>query len=244
MRSNSAKKVFIWSLILVIFAISEGSYAQSGRKNDVILKRDNTQIQALILQMSYEKINYRDLGTRDSVKTYISLDQVARVYLKNGKIINVRDSVLAGRVSSDSVGQYADASNLPANEFDKSVVMANSDQLRDKYRYYKDKSIDGKNGCIVFTSFAVASLVSGIIISSTGSGPDNKKIGTSLAIAGPVFGGVLGLIGYRNYKRNSIKADKVKSELQRRNQSLSSIKINPALNVFDKSAGVTLRMSF
>ena len=96
MRSNSAKKVFIWSLVLAIFTISEGIYAQSARKNDVILRRDSTRIQALILQMSYEKINYRDLGTRDSAKTYISLDQVARVYLKNGKIINVRDSVLAG----------------------------------------------------------------------------------------------------------------------------------------------------
>ena len=122
--------------------------------------------------------------------------------------------------------------------------MANSDQLRDKYRYYKDKSIDGKNGCIVFTSFAAASLVSGLIISGTGSGPDNKKIGTSLAIAGPIFGGVLGLIGYRNYKRNRAKAEKVKSELERRNQPLSNIKVNPVLNIFDKSAGLTLRMSF
>ena len=244
MRLNSAKKVFIWSLILAIFTISGGIYAQTARKNDVILKRDSTRIQALILQMSYEKINYRDLGTRDSAKTYISLDQVARVYLKNGKIIHVRDSVLAGPVPPDSVGQYADASNLPANEFDKGVVMANSDQLRDKYRYYKDKSIDGKNGSIVFTSFAAASLVSGLIISGTGSGPDNKKIGTSLAIAGPVFGGVLGLIGYRNYKRNRTKAEKVRSELERRNQPLSNIKVIPVLNIFDKSAGLTLQMSF
>ena len=244
MRSNSSKKALIWSLILTLFIISGSIFAQSARKNDVILKRDSTRIQALILQMSYEKINYRDLGTRDSAKTYISLDQVARVYLKNGKIINVRDSVLAGHVPPDSVGQYADMANLPTNEFDKSVVMANSDQLRDKYRYHHDKSIDGKNGCIVFTSFAVASLVSGIIISGTGSGPDSKKIGTSLAIAGPVFGGVLGLIGFRNYKKHRAKADKVKSELERRNQSLSSLKINPAFNLFDKSVGLTLRMSF
>jgi hypothetical protein len=40
--------------------------------------------------------------------------------------------------------------------------MANSDQLRDKYEYHKNRSIDGKTGAIVFTSVAVVSLISGI----------------------------------------------------------------------------------
>jgi len=240
MRTNPLK---IKVVLLLSLFVALSTHAQTARKNDVILKRDSTRIQALILQMSYEKINYRDLGTRDSAKTYISLDQVARVYLKNGKIINVRDSVLAAHTPPDSIGQYADPANLPANDFEKSVVMANSDQLRGKYQYYKDKSIDGKNGCIVFTSFAVATLVSGIIVANTGSSPDNKKIGNSLAIAGPVFGGVLGLVCYRNFNRNRTRAEKVKTELERRNQPLS-IKINPLFDPINKSGGFALQMSF
>jgi hypothetical protein len=229
----------IFFLLLVQVAL-----AQTGRKNDVIVKRDSSRIQALITQMSYEKINYRDLGTPDSAKTYIYLDQVAKVLLKNGKTINVRDSVLAGRIPPDSVGQYADINNLPTDPFEKSVVMANSDQLRDKLRYHHDRSIDGKTGAIVFTSVAVASLVSGLIVASTGDSPDNKTIGTSLAIAGPAVGVVLGLIGFKNYKLHSKKAAKIKSEFERRNQPLSRLRISPSVDPFNKSAHLALRMSF
>ncbi|MCF0065717.1 hypothetical protein MUK70_23680 [Dyadobacter chenwenxiniae] len=230
--------------IVLAFAAFNQSSAQAPAKNDVIIKRDSSRIQALITQMSYEKINYRDLGTADSTKSYIYLDKVARVILKTGKIINVRDSVLAGHVPPDSVGQYADMANLPTDKFERSVVMANSDQLRDKYRYHHDRSLDGKTGAIVFTSFAAASLVSGIIIAGSGTSPDNKTIGNSLAIAGPAVGVGLGLIGFRNYKFHSKKAGKVKNELVRRNQSLSNLTISPNLDPFNKSGLLTLRMSF
>ncbi|TLU98302.1 hypothetical protein FEN17_23960 [Dyadobacter luticola] len=229
---------------LLCLSVFYKANAQSGRKNDVIVKRDSSRIQALITQMTYEKINYRDLGTADSAKTYIYLDQVARVLLKNGKNINVRDSIPAGKTPPDSVGQYADLNNLPTNAFEKSVVMANSDQLRDKYQYHKDKSIDGKTGAIVFTSVAVVSLVSGLIISSTGDSPDNKTIGNSLAIAGPVVGIVLGGIGFKNYKIHRAKAEKVKAELERRNQPLTTFRFMPRFDPLNKSAHLTLSMSF
>jgi hypothetical protein len=231
--------LFLSGLLLI-----QSANAQSTRKNDVIVKRDSTRIQALITQMSYEKINYRDLGTPDSTKTYIYLDQVARVLLKNGKNINVRDSVLAGKTPPDSVGQYADMNNLPRNAFEKSVVMVNSDQLRDKYQYHKDRSIDGKTGAIVFTSVAIVSLVSGIIISSNGDSPDNKTIGNSLAIAGPAVGVVLGAIGFRTFKRHKSKAEKVKTELERRNQPLTTFRFRPGFNPLNKSGNLTLSMSF
>jgi hypothetical protein len=210
----------------------------------VIIKRDSSRIQALITQMSYEKINYRDLGKADSAATYIYLDQVARVLLKNGKTINVKDSIPPGRIPPDSVGQYADLNNLPTDPFEKSVVMANSDQLRDKYEYHHNRAIDGKHGAIVFTSVAVATLVSGIIVASTGDSPDNKTIGTSLAIAGPAVGVVFGLIGFKNYKIHSKKAEKVRNELQRRNQPLTTFSIRPYVDPFNKSARLGLRLSF
>jgi len=218
--------------------------AQNVRKNDVILKRDSSRIQAMITQMTNEKINYRDLGTADSAKSYIYMDQVAKVYLKSGKILTVRDSVLAGPTPPDSVGQYADMASLPQGEFEKSVVMANSDQLRDKFRYYNDKAIDGKRGAIIFTSFGAASLISGLIIANSGSELDNKKIGNSLAIAGTVVGGGLGLLTFKNHKKNSRKAKVVQTELERRNQPLTSIKLSPSYNPFNNSGMLALRISF
>lgn len=245
MQISTSFKAF---LILICIAFPSAFYmakAQSVRKNDVIVKRDSTRIQALITQMSYEKINYRDLGTTDSSKTFISLDEVARVLLKTGKIIHVRDSVLAGKTSVDSVGQYADLANLPTDKFEKRTVMANSDQLRDRYQYYKDKSIDGKRGAIVFSSIGVATLVTGLIFTS-GPERDDKKIGNGLIIAGPVVGGALGLITFSNYKRNKTKANKIKEELERRNQPLtiSNIRLSPNYDPFNKSGMLTLRMSF
>lgn len=232
----------ILSCVLAVL-LGHAAFAQAPRKNDVIIKRDNTQIQALITRMSYEKINYRDLGTADSTNTYIYLDQVASVILKNGKTINVRDSIPAGRIPPDSVGQYADMNNLPPDPFGKSVVMANSDQLRDKYKYHYDRSIDGKTGAIVFTSVAVASLVSGIIVASTGDS-DNKRIGVPLAIAGPAVGVTLGLIGYKNFKIHSRKANKIKTELERRNQPLTRLRLTPRVDPFNKSAQLGLSLSF
>ncbi|MCE7068627.1 hypothetical protein [Dyadobacter sp. CY326] len=243
MRLHTFMKSGLLFICLLSFVISNRSLAQSAAKNDIIVKRDSSRIQALITQMSYEKINYRDLGTADSAKSYIYLDKVARVILKTGKIIHVRDSVLIGHVPPDSVGQYADMANLPTNKFERDVVMANSDQLRDKYRYHTDRSIDGKTGAIVFTSFAAASLISGVIIAGSGTSPDNKTIGNSLAIAGPVVGVGLGLIGFRNYKFHRNRAEKVKTELVRRNQSLTIINFAPSLDPFNKSAQLTLRMS-
>ena len=244
MKLPTLFRASILSFGIVTLSLSHLVNAQSVRKNDVIVKTDSSKIQALITQMTYEKINYRDLGTADSAKTYIYIDQVAKVLLKNGKIINVRDSVLIGHTPPDSVGQYADKANLPENKFERSIVMANSDQLRDKYQYYKDKAIDGKRGAIIFTSFGVASLVSGLVIANTGSDSDNKKIGNSLAIAGPVFGGVLGLVTFSNFKRNRGKAKKVQTELERRNQPLGNIKLTPGFDPYNKLGLVTFKMSF
>ncbi|NIJ50881.1 hypothetical protein [Dyadobacter arcticus] len=244
MQLHTLRRLLSLSVAIVGILLMQITYAQTERKNDVIVKRDSSRIQALITQMTYEKINYRDLGTPDSVKTYIYLDKVARVLLKNGKIINVRDSIPAMKMPTDSVGQYADLNNLPNNAFEKSVVMANSDQLRDKYQYHKDRSIDGKTGAIVFTSVAVVSLVAGIIISSTGDSPDNKTIGNSLAIAGPAVGIILGAVGFKNYKKHRSRAEKVKSELERRNQPLTTFRLSPGFNPLNKSGNLTLRMSF
>ena len=242
MRAHTLRSKTFLPLILVL--VSMAATAQTGRKNAVIIKRDSSRIQALITQMSYEKINYRDLGKADSAATYIYMDQVARVLLKNGKNINVKDSIPPGRIPPDSVGQYADMNNLPTDAFEKSVVMANSDQLRDKYEFHHNRSIDGKTGAIVFTSVAVATLVSGIIVASTGDSPDNKTIGASLAIAGPAVGVVLGLIGFKNYKKHSRKAEKIKTELERRNQPLTTLRITPRIDPFNKSAQLGLRLSF
>lgn len=244
MRAHTFTKFFLSFQILLLAVFCQTAFAQETRKNDVIVKRDSARIQALITQMSYEKINYRDLGTADSAATYIYLDQVARVLLKNGKVINVKDSIPPQRIPPDTVGQYADMNNLPTDPFERSVVMANSDQLRDKYEYHHNRAIDGKQGAIVFTSVAVATLVSGIIVASTGDSPDNKTIGTSLAIAGPAVGVVFGLIGFKNFKIQSRKAEKIKNELERRNQPLTTLRITPNIDPFNKSAQVGLRLSF
>lgn len=238
LQKKSLSALCLWMIL------STMTYAQNTSKNDVILKRDSSRIQALITRMTNEKINYRDLGTADSTDAYIYMDQVAKIYFKNGKILSVRDSVLAVASPPDSVGQYADLSNLPKNKFDRDVVMANSDQLRDKLRYYSDKAIDGKRGAIVFTSLGVASLVSGLIVANTGSDPDNKKIGYPLAITGTVVGGGLGLLTFNNYKRNSRKTQKVKEELERRNQPLTILKLSPSFNPLNNSGTLALRISF
>ena len=245
MQINTLVKSYLILFCITFLSVVNSANAQTARKNDVIVKRDNSQIQALIIQMSYEKINYRDLGTADSTKTFIMLDEVAKVLLKNGKTINVRDSVLATKAPTDSVGQYADMANLPTDKFDRSTVMANSDQLRDRYQYYKDKSIDGKRGTIVFTSFGVATLVAGVLFKSS-SDSDYKKIGNALTVGGPVVGGGLGLMSFFNYKKNKTKANKVKTELERRNQplTLSNINLTPSYDAFNKSGMLTLRMSF
>jgi len=233
-------------LLITLFSIflAQMANAQSPRKNDVIVKRDSSQIQALITQMTYEKINYRDLGTPDSVKTYIYLDQVAKVLLKNGKTINVRDSIQPGKMPPDSVGQYADLNNLPTDPFEKSIVMANSDQLRDKYEYHHNKSVDGKTGAIVFTSIAVATLISGVIVTAVGDDPDDKKFGGALAIAGPAFGVVFGSLSFNKYRVHRKKAEKVKTELEKRGQPLTTFKIGPRFDPLNKSGHLTLRMTF
>ena len=74
--------------------------------------------------------------------------------------------------------------------------------------------------------------------------PDNKTIGASLAIAGPAVGVVFGLIGFKNYKIHSKKAEKVKNELQRRNQPLTTFSITPRVDPFNKSAQLGLRLTF
>ncbi|MCE7063090.1 hypothetical protein [Dyadobacter sp. CY343] len=244
MRIHTFKNLPVLLITLLSIGVAQLSYAQSPRKNDIIVKRDSTQIQALITQMSYEKINYRDLGTADSAATYIYLDKVSRVLLKNGKTINVRDSIQPGKVPTDSVGQYADLNNLPTDPFEKSIVMANSDQLRDKYEYHHNKSVDGKTGAIVFTSIAVATLVSGVIVTAVGEDSDDKKFGGALAIAGPAFGIVFGSLSFNKYRVHKKKADKVKNELERRGQSLTTFKLSPKFDPLNKSGQLTLRMTF
>ena len=245
-------------LIVVVFIFSSDLLsAQSTRKSDLIIKRDSTKIEALIIEVNELTIRYKKYSDKEGPDFSLAKRDVASVIYGNGE---VEQFAAAPEIYFDEaplpVTPYE--SDAPANRYRRgSVQSLDTRQLNFNYSFYLKKAAKYKTMSVVGASLGSLMTIAGIITASAAVRDMNAAGGSSSqAIDSRFAGGVmlttmgicagipLTIIGVVKHKSYNKKALLVKEELQRRKAPLTSIRISPGFDPVSRSAGVRLSMVF
>lgn len=244
-------------LIVVVFIFSSDLLsAQSTRKSDLIIKRDSTKIEALIIEVNELTIRYKKYSDKEGPDFSLAKKDVASVIYGNGEVEHFAAPEIYFDEAPLPVTPYQ--SDAPANRYRRgSVQSLDTRQLNFNYSFYLKKAAKYKTMSVVGASLGSLMTIAGIITASAAVRDMNAAGGSSSqAIDSRFAGGVmlttmgicagipLTIIGVVKHKSYNKKALLVKEELQRRKAPLTSIRISPGFDPVSRSAGFRLSMVF
>jgi hypothetical protein len=233
------------------------SYAQETRKNDLIIKRDSSRIEALILEVDEQIIRYKKYSDREGPTFSLSKKDIASIVYGNGEVevFEALPEIYFDEVPAPIVTQP----NKPATSRYRSgsTHALSSDQLRTNYQFFLRKNTKYKTMAFMGISAGVLCTVIGIITLDQANREynaayghstqayENKLLGGALLVTGGIFGGVpLTVVGLINKNRYAKKATAVEHELKRRGEPVTSIRLSPGFNTANRTASLTLRLNF
>ena len=248
---------FLPIALLFLISLSNVSLAQTIRKNDLIIKRDSTRIEALILEVEDKVIKYKRYSDQGGPTFSVGKKEIASIVYGNGEIENfpAEPEIYFDEVPITAPVPYR--SDAPVKRLRGGAPQAlDVDQLKFNYAFYLKKASKYKTMSVVGASLGVLMTVAGIVTISaaqrdynatgySSTAYENRVAGGALLVTVGLFGGTpLTVIGLINKNRYNKKARLTQEELRRRGDPLSSIRISPGYNPINRSAGLTLRMSF
>lgn len=245
------------SLILTIlsFLITFGIALGQERKSDVIVKRDSSRIEVKILIVADQSIQYKKISDPDGPVFHILKTDVAKITYGNGETETFANYVASSPSNSETPLIFYPINPWLQRDFTNNLNAWRPQELRSAYQFYNSKAKSTKIVALVFGALGTAATVTGIVLlasskkyySSYGyyyEDYNKKEIGRGLTIGGLITGATVGLIGGINSKNYRRKAEKVRGELLKRNESLTKISLQPGYNPFNKSASLSLILNF
>ena len=241
----------IRSLCILIFCLaSAGSISAQSRKNDNILKRDSSVIEAVILTVTDQTIQYKKVSDPQGPVFHILKNDVAKVIYGNGETETFKQQQVS-RASPENVILYP-MNPWIQNGFTDDLKPWRTEDLKSAHTFYNSKAKGAKIAGIVAASIGGAATIAGIILVSrpreyNGYGyyySEKRDLGTGLIVAGLVAGttiGTIGLVRSTVYRR---KAKLVNEELIKRKEALGQLGIQPAFNLATRNASLSFLLTF
>ena len=250
---------FVKTTILAFFVVAGFaglSHAQSVRKPDIIVLKNNTKLEVVIQEVDENVIKYKKLTDLEGPLFSVKKSEIASVLYGNGDVATFPDTssdVFFRQENNTRSVEPISPQPVPRNKFEEIIYAQNPNQLRQSYQFYRSKSKKGLVLGIVFTVLGTVSMGVGTgLITNSGynnySGYyiyDNNQAatGTALLIGGLVGGATFGTIGFVKAGKNGSKATRIKRELIRRRESVT-FKFQPGYNAATQSGYLSLKMNF
>lgn len=247
----------IFFLFCFFFATLTGSLtAQTVRKNDVIVKKDNEKIEVVIQEIDANTIRYKKVSDPDGPVFTLNKTDVASILYGNGEVENFdkpTDEYFApGSVPPPVI--YKQEQPKTYNNTDGRLSGRDSDQLRSNYnlyikkaRSYRKLGFIGASAGLLFTVVGAAIISSADNYYNTGTGTyvsnDDAAAGALLFLFGLGGGIPLTIVGFVKHKSYTKRAVEVQNELRRRNQPLS-LRLSPGFNPQTNSGYLSLKLAF
>ena len=246
---SGSKNFFL--ICWMMLSLAEFSQAQTVRKNDVIVTKNNEKIEAIIQEINASTIKYKKLSDPEGPVFTIEKTEISSILYGNGETEKYDEKPqiyydeIAVQPPVTPYGKSTPKVNLPI----KTVRDWDSNQLRANYKFYLSKSENyrkmgtiGLIGGVVLTGAGIG------VMASSGNGNSFNDLGNFVGgymmfLAGLGAGIPLTIVGFIKKKSYAQKALLVKDELRRRNEPLS-LKVNPLFNPATQSAGLIVRVTF
>lgn len=247
----------IFSLLCIFFLIATGSLtAQTVRKNDVIVKKDNEKIEVVIREIDANTIRYKKVSDPDGPVFTLNKTEVSSILYGNGEVENFdkpTDEYFApGSVPPPVI--YKEEPPKTYNNTGGKFSGRDSEQLKSNYNLYTKKARSyRKLGFIGASAGLLFTVVGAVILSSadnyynTGTGTyvsnDDVAAGALLFTAGLCAGIPLTIIGFVKHRSYTKKVVEVQNELRKRNQPLS-LRLSPGFNPQTNTGYLSLKLAF
>lgn len=240
--------------------------AQTARKADVILLRDESKLEVYIQEVDDQVIKYKKPSDPDGPLFSIKKSDVASIRYGNGEeetfeaalevqsYYSPEKQAPARSAKQSQVPRKAATGPVkPSVQFAEDVRNSSPDHLRSMYGFYKSRSKTGMIMGIVGTTVGVvvAGIGTGIVASAIDANGYYKSYqdelrarrGAYMMLGGFAGAATFGTVGFIKAGKNGSKASRIRRELIRRGEPLT-ISFRPSVNPFQRAAGLTLALNF
>jgi len=249
MKTNPFKLSTI--VLSLFFLVTSFCQAQTARKNDIIILRDNTRLEVIIQEVQDQNVRYKKITDQEGPVFSVKKSDILSILYGNGESENFEEKpqVYFDEIASPPpvtpYGKTAPRPSLPI----QNVREWDANQLRANYKFYLKKADNyrkmgsiGAIGGATLTGIGIGIMAgSGNINSYNGFG---QFLGGYMVFMAGVGAGIpLTIVGFVKKKSYTKKALLVKDELRRRKEPFA-FNFRPAFNLATQSAGLSVRMSF
>lgn len=250
--------LFLWGFLSL-----DLSYAQETRKNDLIVLKDSTKIEAFVKEVLETLVKYKKLSDPEGPLFTLNKSDISVIRYGNGEVQNFQSEIAVSNYFIPNGQQQPQpvttaptkeryAAPMPRNEYEKSLLTATPSQLRSIYNYRRTKSKNGiaigAAGVTVGTILATVGTVKIASVETDANGnyynyQDKMKAqnGAKLLLGGVLGGTVLGVVGFVTGGKNGSKATRAKRELQRRGEPIT-YDFSPSFNLQNGTASLAVRI--
>lgn len=250
------------AMILLVFVTF--AQAQTPRKADVIIMRDETKLEVFIQEIDDQIIKYKKLSDPEGPLFSVKKSEIASIRYGNGEVetfeaaLEVQNYYAPTKPAAprqQERGPVAKPSGAlkPSAQFAEDVRNSSPDHLRSMYGFYKTRSKTGMILGIVGTSVGalVAAIGTGIVVSAMDDNGYYKSYqdelrarkGAYMMLGGFAGAATLGTVGFIKGGKNGSKATRIRRELVRRGEPLT-ISIHPAINPLQRGGSLGLALHF
>ncbi|WP_439558945.1 hypothetical protein [Dyadobacter sp.] len=244
-------------LITICFLFLHAASAQTTRKPDIILMRDETKLEVLIQEVDDSVVKYKKVNDQEGPLFTIKKAEIASIHYGNGEVETFEATLeVPNYYAPSSAGpRQTSAAVMPGgNKFQQELQTSSSEHLRGIYKYYRTKS---KNGLAI----GIAGTSVGLILMGVGTGiianiqtdangnfltyADEQKAirGASLIIGGFAGAATFGTVSFVKAGRNGSKAGKIRRELLQRGEPIT-FKFSPGFNAKTQIGFLTVNIEF
>ncbi|TDE08845.1 hypothetical protein [Dyadobacter psychrotolerans] len=239
------------SLLSLFLVVASFCQAQTARKNDIIILRDNTKLEVIIQEVQDQSIKYRKITDPEGPVFFVQKSDIVSIHYGNGETKNYEEKpeVYYDEITAPApVTPYGKTAPKPSLSM-QTISNWDANQLRANYKFYLKKADN-------YRKMGTVGLVGGAALTGAGIGvmasADNINGyngfgqflgGYMMFIAGLGSGIPLTIIGFVKKKRYTQKALLVKDELRRRKEAFA-FNFSPSYNPATQSAGLSIKMSF
>jgi len=246
-------------LAVSFFLLLNPVSAQTARKPDIILLRDDTKLEVVIQEVDDKVVKYKKLSDQEGPLFTIKKAEIASIRYGNGEV-ETFEAVLEVPTYY-SPGQTAPQQARPTqisppgsrNRFMEEVKNSTPDHLRATYKYYKGKSKTGLVMGIGGTSVGLifVGVGAGIIAGSVDANgnfatyADERRAirGAWMMIGGFAGAATFGTVGFIKAGKNGSKASKIRRELIHRGEPIV-FKLSPGYNPYMQAGYLTVNIRF
>jgi hypothetical protein len=246
--------LLVFKVLLVLLCVCQLCAAQTIRKSDTIIFRNDAKLEVIIKEIQEHAVSYKKISDPEGPVFTINKSEIARIHFGNGytKVFEEKEEAyfeFSNSKTTKAATPFQKGQkfyNLPIRD----VQNWQSEQLRTNYQFYLKKADTYKKMGTVGAIGGAALTGIGIGIMSGASNSINSYNGFNqflggymLFLTGVGAGIPLTIIGFVKKKSYTKRALLVREVLRKRDKSFG-FNITPVLNPSTQMAGVSLKMTF